>query len=92
MLTDARYTVTAIISSRDDERRIALGTAPSRRQARRIGYREGAKQHPSRFASAISDLATLDPATGATVRCARAAEEAFRRSLDRPTVAERGVW
>ena len=92
MLTDARYTVTAIISSRDDERRIALGTAPSRRQARRIGYREGAKQHPSRFSSAIFDLEILDTATGATVRCACADAEAFRRSLDRPTVAERGVW
>jgi len=92
MDTETRYTVTAIITSRDDERRVALGTAPSRRKARRVGYREGAKQHPSRFSSAIFDLEILDTATGATVRCAWADEEAYRRSLDRPTVADRGVW
>ena len=92
MLTADRYTVTAIISSRDDERRVDLGTAPSRRKARRIGYREGAKRHPSRFSSAIFDLEILDTATGAMVRCAWADEEAYRRSLDRPTVADRGVW
>jgi hypothetical protein len=34
----------------------------------------------------------LDTATGAMVRCAWADEEAYRRSLDRPTVADRGVW
>lgn len=54
--------------------------------------REGAKQHPSRFSSAIFDLEILDTATGAMVRCAWADEEAYRRSLDRPTVADRGVW
>jgi hypothetical protein len=57
-----------------------------------IGYREGAKQHPSRFSSAMFDLEILDTATGAAVRCAWADEEAYRRSLDRPTVADRGVW
>ena len=48
--------------------------------------------YPSRFSSAIFDLEILDTATGATVRCAWADEEAYRRSLDRPTVADRGVW
>jgi hypothetical protein len=43
-------------------------------------------------ASAMFDLEILDTATGAMVRCAWADEEAYRRSLDRPTVADRGVW
>ena len=40
-----RYTVSAVISTRNDERRIHLGTAPSRRKARRIAYRTAGAGH-----------------------------------------------
>ena len=45
----ARFTVTAVITFRDDVSRVLLGRASSRRQARRIGYRQGPKFVPSRF-------------------------------------------
>ena len=41
-----RYTVTALVRFYEHETRHPLGTAPSRRKARRIGYLDGCRYYP----------------------------------------------
>jgi hypothetical protein len=92
MQNPARYTVTAIIHTRGDVTRRPMGAAPSRRKARRLGYRFGEDHAPSRFSSAIFELEIIDTATGQRVRARWAEDEALDRRDRQMTVGERGVW
>lgn len=90
--TTDRYTVTAvIIFNNDSDYRIDLGTAPSRRKARRIGYREGRYHYPL-HSSAIFTLEIRDEHTGELVRAPWAEEEAYHLARALPTVGEVGWW
>jgi len=88
----ARYTVTAIINTRNDERRIALGTAPSRRKARRLAYRKGIDHQTPRYSSALFSLEILDTLTGGQVSAKGAEFECYCRYEALPTVADVGYW
>lgn len=88
----ARYTVSAVLTyNNEEDRRIDLGTAPSRRKAKRLGYREGAAHYPLR-SSCLFDLEIIDTVTGEKVRAAGAETEAYHRALQIPTVGEVGYW
>lgn len=86
-----RYTVTAVISLYDTEERYPLGTAPSRRKAKRIGYQQGCYRYPL-HSSAMFELVILDTVTGERVRAAGAEVEAWHRARALPTVADVGWW
>ena len=58
-MNTARYTVTAVVTFRGDERRHLLGTAATRRQARRMAYRCGLMRVPSRFSAEMFDQMTV---------------------------------
>jgi len=87
-----RFTVAAVISYRSHERTIILGSAPSRRRARRIGYRKGVQHHPSRYSAAMFRLEVIDTATGERVRADWADHEVYLRYHQQPTVADVGYW
>lgn len=87
-----RYTISAIVSYHGDARATLIGTAPSRRKARRLGYRKGVQFVPSRFSSATLLLEIRDTATGEAIRSEWASEEAERRYDRLPTVADVGYW
>lgn len=87
-----RYTVTALIITAGGEARTLLGKAPSRRKARRIGYREGAFHFPLLSHSALFELEIRDEQTGERVRAGWAEEEAYHRARALPTVADVGWW
>ncbi len=90
--TQDRYTVAAVIIwNNDEDRRFDLGTAPSRRKAKRLGYREGCYHYPL-HSSALFTLEIRDTVTGETVRAAGAETEAYYRARALPTVAEVGWW
>lgn len=81
MQTEQRYTITAVIAWHDTEHRIPLGTATSRRKARRLGYREGKYHYPllstyvsaDEIATALLDQAQLVCGLAATLVKARSA-------------------
>ena len=87
-----RYTVSAVISTRNDERRIHLGTAPSRRKARRIAYRKGIDYQTPRYSSALFSLEILDTVTGEQVSAKGAEFECYCRYEALPTVGDVGYW
>lgn len=91
-ISPARFTVTTVITWCGDVTRTLVGTAPSRRAARRLAYREGVKHTPSRFSTVMFDLEILDTVTGAPVRATWAESEMLRRRDALQTVAERGIW
>lgn len=88
----ARFTVTVVITWHNDVSRILLGRAGSRRLARRIAYRQGQRFVPSRNSSAMFDLEIFDTVTCSPIASHWAEEEAYRRSRNQQTVAERGIW
>jgi len=92
MQNATRYTVSALTHTRGDVTRRTIGAAPSRRKARRLGYREGQDHAPSRFSSAIFELEIIDTLTGERVRADWAEGEALARRDRQMTVGERGVW
>lgn len=86
----ARYTVVAlIVFNNEEDRRYPLGSAVSRRKARRIGYREGARHYP-RHSGAFLELEIFDTVTGSRVRASGAETEAFKRCLQIQAAAEIG--
>lgn len=88
----ARFIITALVTWAGDVTRTAIGTAPSRRAARRLAYRQGIKHVPSRFSVVSFDLEILDTVTGAPVRAIWAEAEMLRRRDAQQTVGERGIW
>lgn len=91
--TADRFQVSAVITSHGEPyRRAVLGSAPSRRKARRLGYREGAYEYPLRSTSTLFELEIIDTVTGETVPAGWAEEEAYQRARALPTVADVGFW
>ena len=88
----ARYTATAVLTSHGTERRVDLGSAPSLRKARRIGYREGKYEYPRLSHSTLFDLEIVDTRTGEKVPARWAEMEAYNRRNEIVTVGERGIW
>ena len=91
-MISARYAVAAVIVyNNEEDRRYRLGSAASRRKARRLGYREGARHIPHHSA-AFMELEILDTVTGERVRASGAETEAWKRSQRLRTAAEIGCW
>ena len=83
---------TARRSSRSSRRARPLGTAPSRRKARRIGYLDGCRYYPLLSTVAVFELEIRDTVTGKLVRAHGAEIEAYHRARDLPTVGDVGYW
>lgn len=77
-----RYTVTALVRFYEHETRHPLGTAPSRRKARRIGYLDGCRYYPLLSTVAVFELEIRDTVTGKLVRAHGAEIEAYHRALE----------
>jgi hypothetical protein len=87
-----RYTVTALVHFHENTTRYPLGTAPSRRKAKRIGYLDGCRHYPLLSRVAMFELEIIDTETGERVRAAGAETEAYHRARALPTVGEVGWW
>ncbi len=83
-----RYTVTAVVRFWENETRHPLGSAPSRRKARRIGYLDGCRHYPLLSSVALFELEIVDTLTGERVRAHGAEVEAYHRARALPTVAK----
>lgn len=92
MQTEQRYTITAVIAWHDTEHRIPLGTATSRRKARRLGYREGKYHYPLLSTSSVFSIDIVDEVTGERVSTDWVEYEAYLRAQELETVGQRGVW
>lgn len=87
-----RYRIAAVIVwNNDEDRRYDLGTAPSRRKARQIGYLDGCRYYQLN-SIALFLLEIVDTLTGERVRASGAETEAYKRALLRPTIADVGYW
>jgi hypothetical protein len=91
-MSQDRYTVAALIDFHGNIRREPLGTAPSRRKAKRIGYLDGCRYYPLHSSVAMFELEIIDTATGERVRAHGAEVEAYHRARALPTVADVGWW
>lgn len=79
------FTVNVVIRFHENERRVALGTAPSRRKARRLGYRNGLYHYPLLSTVAMFELEIIDEQTGERVPAPWAEEECYHRARALPT-------
>lgn len=92
MITANRYTVTAVVTyNNEEDSRTPLGSAPSRRKARRLGYRAGCHHYPL-HSRAIFSIEIRDEQTGELVRADGAETEAYHRARRLPTVGDLGWW
>ena len=87
-----RFTITAIVTFWENEKRYPLGTSNDVAQALEIAARDGARHYPLHSTCAMFDLEILDTTTGKKINANAAEHKARAIARAMPTVADVGYW
>jgi hypothetical protein len=87
-----RFTVTAIVTFYETEKRYLLGFTNDIDKAREIAAQDGARHYPLYSTCTMFDLEILDTVTGQKLNADAAEAEARDIARSMPTVADVGYW